>query len=328
MATMYGKGGEIIAESITSLGVEKIYGLPHPPVSEFFEYAAKKGRFIPVTSVKEMAHVCLGMALGGKRTGLMTSGTNIYECMEVLSYATSYEIPLVFIHVGRSMPGYGNPYPYQGDIDILTAGDFPPIVMSPASVEEIPLLLSKLYTLAERFMTPAIFYLDSALFHMTATVDISVEQAYTPWGFTGQEKRFFTTMHLDVSEMKKKTASLIEKYKALEQEAVTEYYMTDSAQYGVVASGVCAYIARKAVEDLQLAGKPVGLLRPITLAPFGSMENPLKGKKKVFVVEMSNMQLARRIEKDAGSTEIVPYITSGGILPDREALLSFIKERL
>jgi len=328
MATMYGKGGEIIAESLLCIGVEKIFGLPHPPVSEFLEYAAKKERFVPVISVREMADTGLGMALGGRRTALITSGTDIYECMEVISYATSYEIPLVLIHVGRSIPGYGNPYPYQGDIDILTGGDCPPIVMSPASLEEIPLIVSKLYVLAERFMTPAVLYLDSALFHMTGSVDISLEPAYRPWGFSQNEKRFYTSMYLDVTEMKKKIHAFSEKFRAIEKEAATEYYMTDSAKYGVFAFGVCAYIARKAVDDLQFAGKPVGLLRPVTLAPLSNIKKVLKNIKRLFVVEMSNMQLTRRIEKEAGSTEIVPYITSGGILPEREALLSFIKERL
>lgn len=326
MGVIYGKGAEIIGESLVQLGVRSVYGIPYPPVSELHEYLAKKDIFRPATSIKEMAALALGLALGGERTCMITSGTGIYGCMESISYASSYEIPLTVIHVGKSIPGFGNPYPYQGDLDVLRAGDFPPAVFSPASVEEIPLLLAKMVEMGERFSVPTIFYVDSALFNMTGSVEVDIGSPKGEFGFKKGDKRYYTSVYLDVTAMKRQIASLIGKYKKIDQEALCEPYMMEDAEYAICAYGISAYVAKKAADDLRLSNKKVGVLRPVTLSPFCAIQKEMKKVKKIFVIEMSNMQLARVVRGQLDpKAKIESYATHGGLLPEKNDVIQFIK---
>lgn len=326
MGVIYGKGAEVIGESLVQLGVRSVYGIPYPPVSELHEYLAKKDIFRPATSTKEMAALSLGLSLGGERTCMVTSGTGIYDCMESISYAASYEVPLTVIHVGKSIPGFGNPYPYQGDLDALRAGDFPPVVFSPASVEEIPLLLAKMVEMGERFSVPAVFYVDSALFNMTGSVEVDIGPPKVEFGFKKGGKRYYTSVYLDVAAMKKQIASLIGKYRKIDQGALCELYMMEDAEYAVCAYGISAFVAKKAADDLRLSNKKVGVLRPVTLSPFCEIQKEMKKVKKVFVVEMSNMQLFRLIRGQLDpKVKIEGYATHGGLLPERNDVIQFIK---
>jgi pyruvate/2-oxoacid:ferredoxin oxidoreductase alpha subunit len=324
----YMKGAEIIGESILQLGVEKVYGFPHPPVSELHEYLAKKEAFLPALSLREAASTSLGLSLAGKRTFIITSGTNIHDVQEAVSYAMSFEIPLSIIHVGRSLPGLGNPYPYQGDFDILTGGDFPPLVFSPASLEEIPLLLGKMVALAEKCRVPSVFYIDSALFHMTGDIDVKVMAEPRVWGFADKDVEYFTSVHLDVAVMEKKMFSLIEKFNKIQAEALCESYKMEDAEYAICAYGICGYIAKNLVDLLRASKKKTGLLRPVTLSPFVNLKEHMQGMKKIFVIEMSNGQLTGRMKQHLVNMEIIPYCTYGGLLPEQENLFKFIEESL
>jgi 2-oxoglutarate ferredoxin oxidoreductase subunit alpha len=326
MGVIYGKGAEIIGESLVQLGVRSAYGIPYPPISELHEYLAKKGIFRPAVSIREMAALSLGLALGGERTCMVTAGTGIYDCMESISYAVSYEVPLTIVHVGKSIPGFGNPYPYQGDLDVLRGGDFPPVVFSPASVEEIPLLMAKMVETGERFSVPAVFYVDSALFNMTGNVEVSVDSPKAEFGFRKNDKRYYTSVYLDVTAMKKQTASLIGKYKKIDGEALCEPYMMEDAEYAICAYGISAYVAKKVADDLRLSEKKIGVLRPLTLSPFCSIREEMKKVKKVFVVEMSNMQLFRFVRGQLDpKVKVESYATHGGLLPERNDVIQFIK---
>lgn len=325
---MQAKASAILGEAIVRLvNYGKVYGFSHPPVNEIYEYIAKKGIFSPAFSLKEMADIGLGITTGGGRTFIISSGTGIYDCMEAISYATSYEVPLLSIHVGKSIPGFGNPYPYQGDLDILTAGDFPPIVFCPYIVDEIPFLLSQMVELAQKYGHPAVFYLDSALLNMTGGADLNLEIPEVSWGL-GTEKRVISTVFLGVKDMEKSLSGLIKKYSLIKKEARSHLYMMDDADYAVVAYGICAYIAKKAVDDLRIMDIKAGMVRPITLSPLSDLDAQLGKVKKIYVVEMSSGQLYRHIKGYAKDVEIKAYNTYGGLIPDKRGLMDYIKGSL
>jgi pyruvate/2-oxoacid:ferredoxin oxidoreductase alpha subunit len=277
-----GKCAEIIGESMYRLGVETIFGLPHPPVSELYEFFARKASFRPALSLKEAASACLGMELGGMRSFIVTSGTGLFEAMESISYAVAFEIPFTMVHVGTSLPGFGNPYPYQGDLDLLTAGDFPPLVFTPANLGEIPALLRRMREVAETNGVPAVLYLDSALFQMTGEIEIDLDRESpgrsTGRGFREEKRRVVTSLRLDVDQMEKNILSLSEKWQRLSTVAAADSYKMESAQAAIVAYGACAFIARKVVDRLNALGKKIGLLRPLTLSPFPDLK---KGGRRV-----------------------------------------------
>ena len=327
----YGKGAEIVGESMRRLGVHTVFGFPHPPVSELYEFFARNGSFRPALSLQEAAYGCLGLEIGGERSFVVTSGTAIFEVMEALSYATAFEVPLALIHVGTAIPGFGNPYPYQGELDLLAAGDFPPLVVAPGTLEEIPLLLSRMRGLAETYRMPAVFYLDSALFHMTGEVEVNEEEnvsRYHTAGFREEKRRVVTSVRLDVKGMEKTALLLLEKRKMLAQEAQADFYLTEDAQAVLVAYGACALIGRKVVDRLRAAGSKIGMVRPLTLSPFPDMRGLRRAVKRMFPIEMSTGQLAKQLSCLHPTREIIPFSTYGGLLPEEDLLVRQIGEVL
>ena len=322
---LYGKGAEIAAAVVAESGVKKVYGVPYPPVSEFFEHLSGRGIFAPVLSTREMAAVTLGMALSGERACMAAAGTSVYECMEAISYAQAYEIPLLLVVVGKALPGYGNPYPYQGDLDVLVGGDFPPLVVCPGSVEEIPSVMGTVLEAAEKGRMPAVVYLDSALFHMTGTADIGAVDRTVLWGFRESGKRFFSSFFLDPEEMEHVQGKINQKGLCREGGALHEAYCMDDAEYGLCAYGASGYIARKAVDLLRAHGYRAGLLRPISLHPLFDVGAEAQGLKRLFVVEMSHGQLAGLIRKAAPGMTVKTFQACGGKVPDAKALVEFVR---
>jgi len=325
---MQGKASAILGEAIVRLVDNgRVYGFSHPPVNEIYEYIAKKGIFAPAFSIKEMADIGLGISTAGKRTFVITSGTGIYDCMEAISYATSYEVPFLSIHIGKSIPGFGNPYPYQGDLEILKAGDFPPIIFCPYMVDEIPFLLSQMVELSERYRHPAVFYLDSALLNMTGGADLNLKAPEASWGLR-TEKRVISSIYLEVRDMEKRLSGLKEKYNLIRKEARSHLYMMEDAEYVVVAYGICAYIAKKAVDELRLMDIKAGMINPVILSPLPDLNGQFVRAKKIYVVEMSNGQLYRYIKGYVGGVEMKTYNAYGGLIPDKGGLIDYIKGSL
>lgn len=323
MATVHGKGAEIIGASLKALNVEHVFGLPHPPASELHEFMAARQAFTPATSVKEGGFLALGCAIEGARSCVVSTGTDLFDLMEILSYATSCGIPFTVIQVGRSLPGFGNPYPYQGDFDLLTGGDYPPLVIAPSFPGEIPGFLARGIALSEKFGLPFVFYLDSALFHMTGTAQIDTQEAGEPRGLKRGGKRVFTSIHLDVKEMKDKMESLDRTCEALEREAFSESYRLEDATVAFVAYGVCAFVAKGVVDDLRLKGVKVGLVRPVTLFPLVSGDTFPEGLSRLVVVEMSNGQLLRSLRSRLPGRALDGFTSRAGFVPEREELSRF-----
>ncbi len=331
MEKFYGKGSEIIGESMVRLGVEKVFGVPHQPVSELYEYMARKATFLPALSVKEAAYAALGLELGGMRSFVVTSGANLFDVMEAMSYAAALEVPFTVIHVGTNTPGFGNPYPSQGDLEVLTAGDFPPLVFTPGTPAELNPILIAMRRLSETHGVPAVLYLDSALFNITAEVELQdrMDAAGGRARVPVQEgRRLFTSVRLDVGEMETFVLSLREKWKKLETEALVRADTVKGAKSAVVAYGAASLAAGKAVERLRAGGVKMSFLSPLTLFPFPHVAEVLAGATTVVCVEMSGGQLARRLACLLPGINIVPLTAQGGALLDEEHLATEIGRAL
>ena len=74
---------------------------------------------------------------------------------EGLSYIVGSEVPVVIVDIMRGGPGLGNIAPTQGDYFQLTKGgghgDYRPIVLAPASVQEAADLTYGAFDLAEKY---------------------------------------------------------------------------------------------------------------------------------------------------------------------------------
>ena len=98
-------------------------------------------------------------------------------------------------------------------------------------------------------------------------------------------------MIVNEAEQEKWNIVQAERYRRIEKSEVrVEEYMTEDAEYMIVAYGTSARVAKTAVKILRERGVRTGLIRPITVWPFpyGSLRKlDSKKVKKILCLELS-----------------------------------------
>jgi 2-oxoisovalerate ferredoxin oxidoreductase alpha subunit len=113
----------------------------------------------------------------------------------------------------------------------------------------------------------------------------------------------------------------------MECEAAGQAYRADDAELLLVGYGICSRLARTAVDRARLAGKRVGLFRPMTLQPFPRRELlALAGRcRELLVVELSNGQLRDEVRLTCGERIPIRSLTRmGGNLVTVDAIVEKI----
>src|SRR5512142_1747905 len=154
------KGNEAIAEAAVRAGCEAYFGYPITPQTELLEYMAKRmpelnRAFVQAESEVAAINMVYGAACTGKRVMTSSSSPGVSLMQEGLSYIAGSEVPCVIVDVMRGGPGLGNIAPSQGDYFQVTRsaghGDFHPIVLAPASVQEAIDFTLLAFDLAEKY---------------------------------------------------------------------------------------------------------------------------------------------------------------------------------
>ena len=104
--------------------------------------------------------------------------------------------------------------------------------------------------------------------------------------------------------------------------------MLDGAKFAVIGFGTAGRVASSAVRDAQSEGIPVGLLRPITLAPFPEkrLREIADQVERILVVEMnSGMMLDDVLKIVKGKVPVEFYGRMGGVTPLPDEILDEIK---
>ncbi len=139
------KGNVAIAEAALRAGLEAYFGYPITPQTELLEHLSKRmpelGRvFLQAESEVAAINMVYGAASAGVRVMTSSSSPGISLMQEGLSYIAGSNIPCVIVDIMRGGPGLGNILPSQGDYFQMTRsaghGDYRPIVLAPASVQE------------------------------------------------------------------------------------------------------------------------------------------------------------------------------------------------
>src|SRR3990170_6558137 len=117
----------------------------------------------------------IGASYAGTKAMTATSGPGFSLMTELLGLASMAEIPLVIVNSQRSGPSTGMPTKLeQGDLfQALYGGhgDFPRIVVAPASVQNCFRVTVLAFSLAEKYQCPVIILSDQSLSHRTETVE-------------------------------------------------------------------------------------------------------------------------------------------------------------
>ncbi|MBC7223395.1 MAG: 3-methyl-2-oxobutanoate dehydrogenase subunit VorB [Anaerolineae bacterium] len=304
------KGNEAIAEAAVRAGCEAYFGYPITPQTEVLEYMSRRmvelGRvFLQAESELGAINMVYGAACAGARVMTTTSSPGFSLMQEGISYIAASMVPCVVVNVMRGGPGLGNIQPSQADYFQMTKGgghgDYSPIVLAPSTVQETVDLVVEAFDLADKYRQPVLVIADGLIGQIMEPVSLpemkEPQRPPRPWALTGAKgrpKNIITSLFLNAPELESLNHRLQAIYREIqEKERRWATFMLEGAEYVVVAYGTAGRICETAIRRARAEGIPLGLFRPITVAPFpyAELDAACKEARKVLVVEMSAGQM-------------------------------------
>ncbi|MBE0619219.1 MAG: 2-oxoacid:acceptor oxidoreductase subunit alpha [Burkholderiales bacterium] len=343
-------GNHACALGAVAAGCRFFAGYPITPSSEVAERLSRllpevDGVFVQMEDEIASIAAVIGASMGGVKALTATSGPGFSLKQENIGYAAGAEIPCVIVNVMRGGPSTGMPTrPAQADIMQSrwgSHGDYPIIVLAPASVHEIYTETIRAFDLAETCRTPVVLLYDQVIAQLTETVELAdVEagahterkwasgprEAYQPYaanedgipamsrpgagyrvhttGLTHAENGFPTQNPEAVARNLGRLFTKLERHRdAIES---WEEIGCQDADVVAVAIGISARAAMRAIDIARAKGVRLGLFRPITLWPFpeNALREAAKNARAVLVPEMNAGQLSLEVERILGSKRV------------------------
>lgn len=339
------EGNFAMAEAAVRAGVEAYYGYPITPQTEILEWMSQRmpelGRaFLQAESEVAAINMVYGAACTGARVMTSSSSPGVSLMMEGLSYIAGTEVPVVLIDVMRGGPGLGNIQPSQGDYNQIVHGgghgDYHPIVLAPASVQEAIDLTVLAFDLAEKYRAISVVLADGSIGQMMEPAELPemhpVRKERPEWAVTGckgRESRALSSINMNAEDEEIFNHHILDRwYEIMDSEVRCKEYYLDDAEIVVVGFGTAGRIALSAVRSLRHAGMPIGLLRPITLSPFptAAIDEIARSARAILVVEMNTGQMLEDVHRAAGRKLPVEfYGRPGGSVPFPEEIIGEIE---
>lgn len=340
------KGNVAIAEAAIRAGVEAFFGYPITPQTELLEHMSKRmveldRVFLQAESEVAAINMVYGAASTGARVMTSSSSPGISLMQEGLSYIAGSDIPCVIVDVMRGGPGLGNILPSQGDYFQVTRaaghGDYRPIVLAPASVQEAIDFTVLAFDLADQYRHLVIVAADGQIGQMMEPATLPpmrpINRQRPDWALTGaagRERNLITSLYLqaeDAEDHNKHIQERLGRIRAAEQRAFE--YLTADADLLVVGYGTAGRIAYTAVEMARAQGIKAGLFRPQSLWPFPADRlDQLSGQvSKIVVVEMNAGQMVEDVRLAVGDrVPVAFYGRMAGAVPMPREILAVIEE--
>ncbi|MGP1678886.1 MAG: 2-oxoacid:acceptor oxidoreductase subunit alpha [Burkholderiales bacterium] len=342
-------GNHACALGAVAAGCRFFAGYPITPSSEIAERLSRllpqvDGVFVQMEDEIASIAAVIGASMGGVKALTATSGPGFSLKQENIGYAAGAEIPCVIVNVMRGGPSTGMPTrPAQGDIMQArwgSHGDYPIIVLAPASVREIYSETLRAFDLAETCRTPVVLLYDQVIAQLTETVELAdaggahaerkwasgPREDYQPYaanedgipamsrpgagyrvhttGLTHAENGFPTQNPEAVARNLGRLFTKLERHR----EAIDSWQALacEDAEVVIVAIGISARAAMRALDIARANGVRLGLFRPITLWPFpeAALREAAKNARAVLVPEMNAGQLSLEVERILGSKRV------------------------
>jgi 2-oxoglutarate ferredoxin oxidoreductase subunit alpha len=341
-------GNHACALGAVAAGCRFFAGYPITPSSEVAERLSRllpevDGVFVQMEDEIASIAAVIGASMGGVKSLTATSGPGFSLKQENIGYAAGAEIPCVIVNVMRGGPSTGMPTrPSQADIMQSrwgSHGDYPMIVLAPASVREIYTETLRAFDLAETFRTPVILLYDQVIAQLTETVELidsgvrterkwasGPRETYLPYaanadgipamsrpgagyrvhttGLTHAENGFPTQNPEAVARNLGRLFGKFERHRAAIDS--WESLSCDDAEVVVVAIGISARAATRAIDIARAKGVRLGLFRPVTLWPFPekALREAVAGVRAVLVPEMNAGQLSLEVQRILGGRRV------------------------
>ena len=329
------KGNEAIAESAIRSGCRHYFGYPITPQTEVAAYMAKRmpkigGVFLQAESEISAINMVYGVSATGKRVMTSSSSPGISLKQEGISYLAGSDLPAVIVNVQRGGPGLGGIQPSQSDYFQATKGgghgDYHLIVLTPSSVQEMADLTALAFDLADKYRMPAMLLADGTMGQMMEPVVLPEGHGATvekPWALTGTEMKrphnVVNSLYLSPEVLERTNVERYERYEEVKKnETRWEEYLMEDAEYAIVAFGIAARVAKKAV-----------LIRPITVWPFPT--EPIREAsfrvKGFLSVELSMGQMIEDVKLASECRKPVELCyRAGGMIPDVERIVKSVEK--
>jgi 2-oxoglutarate ferredoxin oxidoreductase subunit alpha len=210
-------------------------------------------------------------------------------------------------------------------------GDYSPIVLAPATLQEAVDHTALAFDLADKYRTVAMVIADGMIGQMMEPVELPPmreldrpEPEYALRGCKGREKRIITSLYLggpNLEAVNDRLQARIHEIEAHEQR--WEKVSCDDAEVVVIAFGTAARIAKTAVRHARERGLRAGLFRPITVLPFPyqPLEQVVAGKK-LLVFELNAGQMLEDVRLAVHDNVPIRFFgKTGGVVPMPEDVL-------
>jgi 2-oxoglutarate/2-oxoacid ferredoxin oxidoreductase subunit alpha len=342
------KGNEAVAEAAIREGVDGYFGYPITPQTELIEYLmearpAERTGMVVLQAESEIAAINMvyGGAACGKKVMTSSSSPGISLKQEGITYIAGAELPCLIVNVVRGGPGLGTIQPAQSDYFQATKGgghgDYHLIVLAPASVQEMADFVELSFELAFKYRNPVMMLSDGAIGQMMEKVYLGPQKermkTAPEWATTGKpstrERNIITSLNLDPYAQELFNKKLVAKYEEIKKNEVRyEEFLTDDADFLLVAYGTSARVCQKSVQLARQEGIRAGLLRPITLFPFPSERiNHLADRVKgILSVEMSAGQMVEDVLLSVnGKVPVRHFGRFGGVITTPEEVVENLK---
>ena len=328
-------GNNIIGEAAIRAGCRFYAGYPITPQNELTEYMAEHirqaegGIFIQSESEIAAINMIAGASAAGLRVMTSSSSPGISLKQEGISSMAACELPGVIVNIVRGGPGLGNIRPSQGDYFQATRGgghgDYRTMVFGPATCQELADLTMDAFDYADKYRTPVMILADGMMGQMMEPVIFKkpkprqYNEKFVLRGAGTGKSKFIHGLILDPIDMEAHNWKLFRKYDVIKRKEFRfEEYLTDDAEFVIVAYGTAARIAKGAIKRLRENNIKAGLFRPITLWPFPELQlRAVSEKIKKFIVfEMSTGQMLEDVRLALqGYAEIQFHGRPGGAVP-------------
>ncbi len=292
------------------------------------------GVFIQMEDELGSIAAILGASWGGKKSMTATSGPGFSLMMENYGLGMMTETPTVIVNVQRGGPSTGLPT-LLGQGEFMQAkfgshGVFEAIALAPESPQECFDFTIKAFNLAEKYRQPVVVLMDESTGHLFEKVRIPPEDEIEiinrkkpkevpyppfmpdddlipPMPIVGEGHQIHATglTHdeygrptITAEAQEKYVKRLVEKIRKHADEIMDyEEVMTDDADVIVVAYGITARSARRAIIQAREKGIKAGLIRLKVVWPFPDKILQKYADKKFVVAEVNQGQALIMVER-------------------------------
>ena len=255
------KGNEALGEAAIIAECRFYFGYPITPQNEIPAYMARRlpeegGTFLQAESEIAAINMVYGAAAAGARVMTSSSSPGISLKQEGLSYIAGAELPCVVVNISRGGPGLGNIAGAQGDYFQSTRGggngDYRQLVLTPATVQEMADLTVLAFDLADKYRIAVMILGDGYLGQISEALTLPEPTGKTfekPWALTGAKGRkpnkIASLRLVPEGSLEELNLVLDKKYKEISaEECRSESYLTEDAEYLLVAYGTSSRICR------------------------------------------------------------------------------------